>query len=134
MPQWDIYVFSHQALGAKDPDTGKYYIGTIGTVTNLGKSPTPGPLQASFILQDTETGRHISGWTGTTEGPVSGNTQLFAKTPSDILLPKHVKVQASVIPLCPDGTVGNLADGNAANNSRELREVGGASATSTSGQ
>ena len=134
IPTWDIYVFSHQALGGKDPDTGKYYIGTIGTVTNLGTSPTPGPLQASFVLQDTETGRHISSWTGTTEGPVSGNTQLFAKTPSDVLLPKHVKVQASVIPLCPDGSHGNLADGNATNNSRELREVGAAAASAAASQ
>ncbi len=131
IPVWDIYTVSHQAVGSKDQDDGRYYIITKGTVTNLGKSPTPGPVEASFIVQDADTGRHIIGWTGKTSGPVSGNVDIYEKTLSNLELPKKIKVQSTVIPLCPDGTAGNLADGDAKNNARELRQEGAAAASST---
>ncbi len=122
IPIWDIYTESHMAVGKKDEDDGKYYILTKATVTNKGKSPTPGPIQGSFIINDAETGRYITGWSGQTNGPVSGGTDIYAKTPSSLKLPPKITVNSSIIPLCPDGKAGGLGDGDAKNNVRELKQ------------
>jgi hypothetical protein len=133
VPLWDIYIFSHQAVGAKDED-GKYYIGTKGTVTNLGKSPTPGPIEASFTIFEAKTNRYITGWSGKTDGQVSGNTDIYAKTYSATALPKQIFVESTIIPLCPDGKPGNLADGDTKNNIRRLLEAGATGSGTTTGQ
>lgn len=120
IPLWDIYTFSHQVLAGKDQKDGKTYLGAKATVTNLGKTPTPGPVDASFIIQEVGTKRKIASWSNKTDSPVSGNTDLYAKIPFSGTLPPQIEVYSSIIPLCPDGNAGNLADGNTANNIRTL--------------
>ena len=127
VPIWDIYTESHQALVAKDED-GKSYLGAIATVTNKGTSPTPGPVQGSFVIYDAETGRYLTGWNNKTDSAVSGSTQIFSKTPYDGKLPPKIKVSSSIILLCPQGETGNLADGDTTNNVRDLY-VGGVAPT-----
>jgi len=123
IPIWDIYTESHTAIGSKDED-GKYYIGTKATVTNKSQTPTPGPIQGSFIINDIDpaTRRRITGWSGKTSGSVSGSTDIYEKTYSDLKLPAKIEVISFIIPLCPDGTVGNLADGDTKNNIRTLEQ------------
>jgi hypothetical protein len=130
VPVWDIYTENHQALVSKDADDGKMYFGAIATISNKGESPTPGPVQGSFVLKDADTGRYVTGWTGKTDGPVSGTAQMFVREPFTGKFPAHLKVDSAIILLCPDGTSGNLTDGNAKNNTRELQEGGGGAATS----
>jgi len=123
VPIWDIYTESHQVLPPKkDQDDGKTYILAKAVVTNKGGSPTPGPIQGSFIIKDTDTGRQITSWSEKTSGPVSGATDMYAKIRYDGGSFTHATVESSIIPLCPDGTVGNLADGDTKNNIRSLVE------------
>ncbi len=122
IPIWDIYTESHTALGNTDPDDKKYYIGTKGTVTNKGQTPTPGPIEASFMINEIDPHRRISSWSGKTSGPVSGNTDIYAKTLSDKTLPNDITVSSSIILLCPNGEPGGLSDGNTKNNIRELQQ------------
>ncbi len=118
VPLWDIYTESHIALTGKDE--GKPYFGAMAVVTNKGKSPTPGPIQGSFVLNDLETGLRVTSWSGKTEGPVSDSAKIVVKEPFTGTLPKKLKIQSILIPLCPDGKTGNLADGDVKNNAREL--------------
>lgn len=120
-PSWDIYTESHTTLGSTDPDNKKYYIGTKATVTNKGKTPTPGPIEGSFMINEIDPHRRISSWSGKTSGSVSGNTDIYEKTLSDKTLPNDIIVVSSIIPLCPNGKPGGLSDGNTKNNIRELK-------------
>ncbi|MBI4068064.1 hypothetical protein HY413_01480 [Candidatus Kaiserbacteria bacterium] len=121
VPMWDVYAESHMAVGKKDEDDNKYYIYTKAVVTNKGSGATPGPIQGSFIIYD-ENHRQVSSWSGKTSGPVSGGTDILAKTQSDIKLPPKITVSSTVAPLCPNGESGSLGDGDAKNNIRELQQ------------
>lgn len=122
VPMWDVYTESHLMTTTKDSE-GKTYIGMLGTVTNKGASPTPGPVRGSFVLFDAETGRQITSWSGETKGPVSGSERLVNKDYSKMKLPAKIRVQSSVSPVCPDGKSGNLADGNTKNSIRDLEQA-----------
>lgn len=122
IPIWDIYTESHSAIDGIDEDTKKYYIGTMAVVSNKGPTPTPGPIEASFTINEIDPHRRISSWSGKTSGSVSGNAEMYAKTDSDKKLPTDHTTYSSINLLCPNGKVGNLSDGNTKNNIRELQQ------------
>ncbi len=121
IPLWDIYTESHMVIQSKGED-GKSYIGAKATVSNRGASPTPGPIEGSFIIKDLEANRQVTSWSGKTDGPVSGTADIYAKIPHDGKLPAKISVYSSIIPLCPDGKAGGLADGDTKNNIRTLEQ------------
>ncbi|MDO8648889.1 MAG: hypothetical protein Q7R81_03835 [Candidatus Peregrinibacteria bacterium] len=125
VPMWDVYAESHEVIDGIDPDTKKYYISTKGTVSNKGASPTPGPIRGSFVIYDASTRQQITSWSGETKGPVAGSEQIFARTYSTVKVPAKMFIQSSVVPVCPEGKPGSLADGDTKNNSRELKQAGG---------
>src|SRR3989338_1285201 len=122
IPIWDIYAESHSAIDGIDPDTKQYYISGKAVVSNKGKTPTPGPIEGSFMINEIDPHRRISSWRGQTSGPVSGNAEIYARTDSDLKLPTDHTVSSSIIVMCPNGKVGNLSDGDTTNNIRELQQ------------
>ena len=122
IPIWDIYAESHSAIDGIDPDTKQYYISGKAVVSNKGKTPTPGPIEGSFMINEIDPHRRISSWRGQTSGPVSGNAEIYARTDSDLKLPTDFTVSSSIIVMCPNGKVGNLSDGDTTNNIRDLQQ------------
>jgi len=131
VPLWDIHTESHMVVQSKDED-GKPTLIAKATVSNKGPTATPGPIEGSFILKDAVTGRFITSWSGKTEGPVSGTADMYFKESYTGQKLEKVIVQSSIIPLCPDGTVGNLADGDTKNNIRDLKESGASQTSAVS--
>lgn len=121
IPIWDIYAESHSVIDGIDPDTKQYYIGGKAVVSNKGPTPTPGPIEASFMIYEIDPHQRISSWRGKTSGPVSGNAEMYARTDSDKKMPKDITVSSSITVMCPNGKAGGLSDGNTKNNIRELK-------------
>jgi hypothetical protein len=127
IPIWDAYAVSHEAFSSTD-EAGKLTLATRATITNLGKSPTPGPVSGSFFIRYGEEGPLAGSWSGKTDGPVAGgaSAQILKRQPASAPLKSEFIVQSSIGAYCPNGEPGDLSDGNRENNARVLLQGAGA--------
>jgi hypothetical protein len=124
IPIWDVYT---QDSIASNPslDQGYRTFRSLTTIVNLGKTATPGPVEAHLALHHGKANAVAEAWTGRTTGPVSPdvNGSIFVDRPLSVVLEEgNRSTDSSLILLCPDGTYGSLADGNKDNNFRTLTQ------------
>jgi hypothetical protein len=132
IPIWDLGTLSSQTVGPRDDDGRPRAISKV-ILQNRGGSTTPGPVQLSAVVAYTD-GGYVGGWSEDTSDPIAagataevyGSTFLVQDRPLDR---DRARLRANVLPLCPDGTAGDLSDGHRADNLRVLRQLGQAPTT-----
>lgn len=120
IPIWDISAESHATVDGIEEKKGYYFGGRV-VISNKGRTPTPGPVEGNFSIKYPEV--RVATWKGRTEGSVGGSA-LINSTKEFIRekLKESFLVDSSIILLCPDGSYGELSDGDVKNNIRELQQ------------
>jgi len=120
IPIWDIYTVSSRTLRGTDEHGSP--TAEIGVdITNLGKTPTPGPVAAQFSVHNDKDASALAIWQAETFGPVSDQTTLLGEEKIiDEILADDIIVKTSLHLRCPDGKPGDLHDGDTSNNRRDL--------------
>ena len=95
---------------------------------NIGASDTPGPVEGKANVMTPESG-FVGGWVRPSTSPISAGGAVpviwWTNVTGDRLPdPKGFMLDTFVQPLCPDGSYGDLSDGNVANNGRTLLQIG----------
>jgi hypothetical protein len=122
IPIWDLYTESTETVSGPDiTDRAKIFAGVRATVVNRG-GPTPGLVAGSFVVRRTLGGPSLASVSGTSLAPVAGAGLVLAGTHVPAVVTPPIIVESNLIPLCPDGSYGRLADGNIEDNKRVLEE------------
>jgi hypothetical protein len=123
IPIWDLYTVRTDTLSSLDTfGDGKSITTAVrASIINRG-DPTPGPVRGYFTVRSATDGTTFASIDGQTAGPVGGGDTILAgkKVPAAIVPP--IEVESQLMLLCPNGTPGQLADGNRADDARTLTE------------
>jgi hypothetical protein len=125
VPMWDIYTRSVGVVTGPDRDNKRIINATIkAEIVNLGTSPIPGWVAGSFSVRQVPNGPRLAVVSGLSYRPIpSGGDVLGQSTTAGIIKGKTF-VDSAITLLCPDGTGGELSDGNVENNTRVLQGEG----------
>jgi hypothetical protein len=122
IPIWDLYTEMTETVSGPDvTDRTKIFAGVKATVVNRG-GPTPGLVAGNFTVRHTLGGPSLATVSGNSLAPIANSSLILAgkHVPAAFGLP--IIVESNLIPLCPNGSYGRLADGNIEDNKRVLNE------------
>ena len=122
IPIWDVGTVTASTV-ASTTDAGVPTAITQVTLINNGRTATPGPVEVQVAVKYTETGSGVAWWTGRTPGPIEAGSTVTVIGQGEIArgLEPDFMVDSGLVTLCPDGSYGQLSDGNRADDSRTLR-------------
>lgn len=119
IPIWDLYTQSVAVVSAPSlEDKSVLKAALKANIVNLGQAPLPGPTSGNFSVRQRMDGPRLLTASGVSYGspsPVLAGGEVRA------LIKGKTFVESSVQLLCPDGSAGDLSDGNVENNTRVLQ-------------